>query len=236
MERLDSQIAREAGHNVVLGATGLNAAQWPALELVSLTAGQQLVEPGARARHAFFPLGCVISVVASTARGESVEVAGIGAEGVAASFAIARDVLSSFQLVVQVPGRAWRIEYAFLDELLQAEPSVRTRMMRFADALISQLALSAVCCRYHTTEQRIARCLLTMTDRWGTPTIPMTHEWMATLIGAGRPRVTGALSRLGERSVIHHSRGEIKVLDREALLALTCECYASVAAYYSPAI
>ena len=75
-----------------------------------------------------------------------------------------------------------------------------------------------------------------MTDRWGTPTIPMTHEWMATLIGAGRPRVTGALSRLGERSVIHHSRGEIKVLDRQALLAQTCDCYASVAAYYSQTI
>jgi CRP-like cAMP-binding protein len=223
-------LLQETGDNFVLGAAA-HLVPGPPRDLVILQTGQSLLEPGSRFQYAFFPLDGVVSVIASTPRGESVELAGIGAEGVAGSFALPR-VQPAFQLVVQIPGRAWRIERHHLDGLLESDADFRNRMMQFADSLVSQLAQSAICCRYHTTEQRIARCLLTMTDRWGRPTVPVTHEFIATLIGAGRPRVTGALSRLGERGVIQHSRGEITVLHREALLTQTCACYSLVAMYH----
>ena len=199
-------------------------------EEVDLVLGRRLVRAGDIPAHAYFPINGVISVVSTTAGGNTVEVAAVGKEGLVPGLAAARALPSPFDLLVQVPGKAVRIERARLFEHIERSPKFRQRWLDYMHLLIIQIAQSAVCNRYHPARRRLARWLLTVADRAQSETIPLTHEFAATMLGGDRPRVTLAMRALRSRRLVHQHRGELTILNRTGLISAACECYARVSA------
>jgi CRP-like cAMP-binding protein len=227
-------IGRVTETNLILRATDEN----PALarigfEVVELLLGDQLVELGSMMTRAYFPISGVISLLSSTPAGDTVEVAAIGREGVAASPFVAGLAPSPFHLVVQVEGTALRIDHRRLVAYLDEQPDMRERLLRFLHTLIGQISQSAVCNRFHTTRQRLARWLLFVADRAQRDTVPMTHEVAALMVGGTRPRVTAAIQGLRRRGFIQYRRGEVSILDREGLAHVSCDCYDAMSAYFA---
>jgi CRP-like cAMP-binding protein len=202
-------------------------------QLVPLTLGEQLVELGSTMTYAYFPTRGVISLLSSTPGGNTVEVAAIGHEGVAAPPFLAGVAPSPFHVVVQVEGSALRINHQRLATHLDERPEMRERLLRFLHTLVAQISQSAVCNRFHTTRQRLARWLLFVADRAQRDTVPMTHEVAALMVGSTRPRVTAAIQGLRRRGFIEHRRGEVSILDREGLSRVSCDCYDAMSAYFA---
>jgi CRP-like cAMP-binding protein len=171
----------------------------------------------------------VISVVSSTDRGDTVEVAAIGREGLAAGVAAGVPAQSPFDLVVQVPGNALRLDGTRLREHIDRSADFRQRWFEYLHMLITQMAQTAVCNRYHGSARRLARWLLTVADRADAEAFPLTHEFAATMVGGNRPRVSVAMRSLREQHLVEHRRGQLKILDREGLTKAACECYLRVA-------
>ena len=161
-------------------------------------------------------------------RGQTVEVAAIGREGLADSIGAAASGALVVDLVVQVPGVAFRLEAARLRALIEERSVFRERWLQYLHMLASQMAQSAVCNRYHSGQRRLARWLLTVADRAGIDTIPLTHEMAATFVGGDRPRVSLALRALRERRLVEHRRGQLRIVNRKGLLKMSCECYRRV--------
>ncbi len=202
--------------------------EWTATKL-----GERLVQLGDVQTHAYFPVDGVISIVSSTDRGQSVEVAAVGREGLAASLAAAVSAESPVDLIVQVPGSALRLDGARLRERIEQSSTFRQRWLEHLHMLVAQIAQTAVCNRYHTAQRRLARWLLTVADRAETDTIPMTHEFAAILVGGDRPRVSRALRGLRERRFVDHRRGQLRIVDRKGLTKAACECYRRIASVSS---
>ena len=223
----------EAGHNRLLCAEGERLARLRgALEPVRLETSRTLVELGEVASHVYFPNEGVISLLSATRRGDSVEVAAIGREGVAGLSAVLGDGRSPFRLLVQVPGSAFRIDAATLLEYTYSTPEFRLRVLRYLNVVVGQISQAAVCNRYHKAPRRLARWLLAVSDRAESDVIPVTHEFAANMVGDLRPRVTASVRALRDRGLIRHRRGEITILDRQGLTRAACECYATVQAYF----
>ena len=222
-----------AGHNRLLCAEGDRLDQLrAALEPVTLEAGHTLVDLNDVASHVYFPNNGVISLLSATERGDSVEVAAIGREGVAALTAMLGDGRSPFRLLVQVPGSAFRVESSALLDYVQSTPAFRERLLRYLNVVVGQITQSAVCNRYHKGQRRLARWLLAVSDRAESDVIPVTHEFAANMVGDLRPRVTAAIRALRDRRLIRHRRAEITILDREGLAQVACECYTTVQGYF----
>jgi CRP-like cAMP-binding protein len=194
-------------------------------ELISLALGERLVHLGDVPTHAYFPVEGVISIVSSTERGQSVEIAAVGREGMAASISAVLSGYSHVDLMVQVPGTAFRLDGARMRAHIEQSSLFRHRWLAHIHMLVAQMAQSAVCNRYHSGQRRLARWLLTVADRAGTDTIPLTHEFAAALVGGDRPRVSVALRALRERRLVEHRRGQLRIVDREGLINVSCECY-----------
>jgi CRP-like cAMP-binding protein len=195
-----------------------------------LTLGERLVRLGDIPTHAYFPIEGVISIISSTDQGQTVEVAAIGREGLATGVGTTATGASIVDLVVQVPGAALQLSANRFRERLDEVPEFRSRWLQYHDMLVSLIAQSAVCNRYHSGRRRLARWLLTLADRAGTDTIPLTHEMAATFVGGDRPRVSVALRSLRERGLVEHRRGQVTIIDREGLSRMSCECYGRVPA------
>jgi CRP-like cAMP-binding protein len=218
-----------ASHNVVLGtATELELGR-QGFERISLDVGARLVQLGDISTHVYFPVEGVISIVSSTDRGQSVEVAAVGREGVAGGLGAAVSERSPVDLIVQVPGIAFRLDSRALRTRIDQSSPFRTRWLEHLHTLVAQIAQTAVCNRYHTAPRRLARWLLTVADRAETETIPLTHEFAAILVGGDRPRVSVALRSLRERRLVEHRRGQLRILDRQGLTRAACECYLRIA-------
>jgi CRP-like cAMP-binding protein len=203
------------------------------LEEVPLVLGEHLVRVGDIPAYAYFPLIGVISVVSTTPQGDTVEVAAVGKEGLAGGLAAARALPSPFDLLVQVPGKAVRMEREPLIRRIDQSARFRQRWLDYLHDLMVQIAQSAVCNRYHQAPRRLARWLLTVADRAQSETIPMTHEFAATMVGGDRPRVTMAVRALRSRRLVHQERGELTILDRAGLINVACDCYSRVNAVTS---
>jgi CRP-like cAMP-binding protein len=197
-------------------------------QLVTLGLGDRLVHVGDVPTHAYFPIEGVISIVSSTDRGQSVEVAAVGREGLAASAAVAAAEPSPVDLVVQVAGAAFRLDGDRFRARIEESPVFRDRWLTFINRLMGQMAQSAACNRFHSGRRRLARWLLTVADRAETETIPLTHEFAAALVGGDRPRVSVALRALRERQLVDHRRGQLTIVDRDGLSEASCECYERV--------
>ena len=205
----------------------------PELEEVDLAFKQELYGPDRPVRHAYFPHRGVCSVVEDLEDGAAVEVATVGHEGfVGVSLLLGGGAMAG-RCFVQVPGTATRIRAAAFPEAMRACPGLHRLLLRYTQALLSQVARSAACNRAHSIEERCARWMLMTHDRVdGDESFPLTQEFLAQMLGVRRSGVTVAAGMLQKAGLIRYSRGLVRVVDREGLQAASCPCYDAVRAEF----
>ena len=197
------------------------------LQLVLLPLGEILYEPGGQLRYAYFPTSAIVSLHYVTESGGSAEVAGVGNEGmVGVSLFMGGDTTSS-SAMVQTTGHAYQLEASFLKQAFECVGLMRGLLLRYTQALITQISQTAACNRHHSVEQQLCRCLLLNLDRSPSNEIIMTQELIARMLGVGREGISKAAGKLQNSGIIHYRRGHITVLDRTGLENCACECYAA---------
>ncbi|MES2583088.1 MAG: Crp/Fnr family transcriptional regulator [Pseudomonadota bacterium] len=198
------------------------------LELVPMALGQMLYEPGTQLRHAFFPTTSIVSLHYVTETGASAETAGVGNEGVVGiSLFMGGDTTPS-SAVVQTAGHAYRLDRHVLQSEFNRAGALQRLLLRYTQALMTQMAQSAVCNRHHSVEQQLCRWLLLTMDRVPARELVMTQELVASMLGVRRESVTEAAGNLQTAGYIRYRRGHIAVLERQGLEASACECYGVV--------
>lgn len=198
------------------------------LELVPMPLGQMLYEPGTQLRHAYFPTTSIVSLHYVTESGASAETAGVGNEGVVGvSLYMGGDTTSS-SAVVQTAGHAYRLDRHVLLQEFNRAGSLQRLLLRYAQALMTQMAQTGVCNRHHSVEQQLSRWLLLTMDRVPTRELTMTQELVASMLGVRRESVTEAAGNLQNAGYISYRRGHISVLNRAGLEKTACECYGVV--------
>jgi CRP-like cAMP-binding protein len=201
----------------------------PHLELVSLPLGQILYKTDERIKYVYFPNSGVVSFVAHMKEGASIETGLAGCEGMVGVPILFGDDVSQNEAIVQIADGAMRMKASVLTEELNRDGGeLEPLLMRFALALMKQVAQTAACNRNHHIGQRLARWLLTCHDRVNGDELKLTQEFIAEMLGTRRSGVSEAAVILQEGGLIRYSRGNIKILDREGLEKFACECYATV--------
>jgi CRP-like cAMP-binding protein len=200
----------------------------PHLESLDLILGQEIHNPGDTADFAYFPTSGLISVVATMNDGASVEIGVAGNEGMFSVATILGDETPSQRAMVQLPGKALRVKARRFRREMQVDVAMHTMLLRYTMATLSAVAQTAACNRLHNLEQRCARWLLTAHDRAGNNRFPLTHEFLAMMLGVRRPGVTLAAQSLQSGALITYSHGIMTVLDREGLEEVSCECYRAI--------
>jgi CRP-like cAMP-binding protein len=198
------------------------------LERVRLERGAALQEPGGALQHAYFPATAIVSLQYVTESGAMSEVAGVGCEGVVGVSLFMGGDAPPGAAVVQTSGDAYRLERHLLAAEFENSRALRRLLLRYTQALLAQMAQTAVCNRHHSIEQQLCRWLLAMLDRVPSGLLYMTQELLATLLGVRREGVSEAAGRLQQAGYIRYRRGRIAVLDRPGLEARACECYGVV--------
>ena len=200
----------------------------PHLELIPLLLGDVLSESGDKLHHLYFPTSAIVSLHYLLENGGSSEIAGVGNEGVlGVSIFMGGDSTPS-RAVVQTRGHAYRLPAAILMEEFNRGGHVMRLLLRYTQALLTQMSQTAVCNRHHSVEQQLCRWLLLTLDRLPTNELTMTQELIANMLGVRREGVTEAAGRLQGYGYISYRRGHITVLDRAGLERDVCECYAVV--------
>jgi CRP-like cAMP-binding protein len=198
------------------------------LERVQLPLGEMLYEPGGQLKHAYFPTTAIVSLHYIMESGASSESAGVGNEGVVGvSLFMGGDTTSS-SAVVQTAGYAYRLESRKLLEEFNRGGLLQRLLLRYTQALMTQMSQTAACNRHHSVEQQLCRWLLLTLDRLPSNELVMTQELIANMLGVRREGITEAAGKLQHAGVISYRRGHIAVLDRAGLEARVCECYAVV--------
>ena len=199
------------------------------LELVPLALGQMLYDPGTQMRHAYFPTTAIVSLHYVTETGASAETAGVGNEGVVGvSLFMGGDTTSS-SAVVQTAGHAYRLDRYVLKTEFDRAGSLQHLLLRYTQALMTQMAQTAACNRHHSVEQQLCRWLLLTLDRMpDARELVMTQELVASMLGVRRESVTDAAGHLQSAGYIRYRRGHIGVVNRAGLEKSACECYAVV--------
>ena len=198
------------------------------LELVPLSLGQMLYEPGSQMRHAFFPTTAIVSLHYVTESGASAETAGVGIEGVVGVPLFMGGDTTASSGVVQTAGQAWRLDRHTLKLEFNKAGALQRLLLRYTQALMTQMAQTAVCNRHHSVEQQLCRWLLLTLDRLPNHDLVMTQELVASMLGVRRESVTDAAGRLQAAGFIRYRRGHIGVLSRAGLESRVCECYGVV--------
>jgi CRP-like cAMP-binding protein len=200
----------------------------PDLEWVATPLGHVLYEPGVKMRHVYFPTTSIVSLLYVMEDGASAEIAVVGNEGVVGVSLFMGGESTTSRAVVQSDGHAYRLKAQLLkDEFFRAGPMQRL-LLRYTQALLTQMAQTAVCNRHHSLDQQFCRWLLLSLDRLSTNELVMTQELIANMLGVRREGVTEAAGNVQRAGLIHYNRGHITVLDRPGLEARACECYAVV--------
>lgn len=200
----------------------------PQLELVQMRLGDVLHESGGKLSHAYFPTTAIISLHYLLENGGSSEIAGIGNEGVLGVNLLMGGDTTPSRAVIQTAGMAYRIKANVLLEEFQMGGAVMRLLLRYTQALITQMSQTAVCNRHHSVEQQLCRWLLLTLDRSSGNELTMTQELIAGMLGVRREGVTEAAGRLQIQGIISYRRGHITVLRRDGLEQQVCECYAVV--------
>jgi CRP-like cAMP-binding protein len=221
-------------HNKLLAA--LPAADWqrwlPDLESVDMPLGEVLYESGATLSHVYFPTTAIISLLYVMENGASAEIAVAGNEAIVGISLFMGGESTPSRAVVQSAGSAFRMKAQTLKDEFNAHASVLHLLLRYTQALITQMAQTAVCNRHHSLDQQLCRWLLLSLDRLQGDQLLMTQELIANMLGVRREGVTEAALKLQRAGIINYARGHIKVLDRPGLETLTCECYEVVKKEY----
>jgi CRP-like cAMP-binding protein len=201
---------------------------YPYLELVCLPLGKVLYESGDVLRHVYFPTNSIVSMLHVMEDGASAEIAVVGNEGLIGIALFMGGETTTSRAIVQSAGSAYRLVAKRLKDEFNRHGKMQILLLRYTQALITQMAQTAVCNRHHTVDQQLCRWLLLSLDRLPSDTLTMTHELIANMLGVRRGGVTEAASKLQALGVIRYMRGKITVLDRPRLERLCCECYSVV--------
>jgi CRP-like cAMP-binding protein len=200
----------------------------PHLKLVALPLGEALSESGVVLRHVYFPTNSIVSLLYVMEDGASAEIAVVGNEGVIGISLFMGGETTPSRAVVQSAGYAYQLAGRVLKEAFSQAGAMQHVLLRYTQALLTQMAQTAVCNRHHSLDQQLCRWLLLSLDRLDSNELVMTQELIANMLGVRREGVTEAAGKLQEAGLIHYSRGRIVVIDRPGLEARTCECYAVV--------
>lgn len=216
--------------NFLLRVLGPNDAPFiSGLTAVSVAMGDVLFDAGEALRYAYFPArGTMISMIRTLKRGETSEVGIVGWEGLVGVSCVMRGSVHQYRGLVQSSGTVFRARCEDLRSEFDRGGSLCDLVLRYLNALLNQLAQTAVCNRLHYVEQRLARWLLIVHDHVLRDEIPMTHEFIAHMLGIRRPGVTTAIATLSVDGVIDHRRNSITIRNRRALETISCECYEAV--------
>jgi CRP-like cAMP-binding protein len=198
----------------------------PGLQPVALAPGLALYESGRPQPWLYFPVSGIVSLLYVLEDGSSTEVALTGREGVVGISLFMGGGVTPSRAAVQVPGHAWRLSAAAMRGSFALGGALQPLLLRFTQALLTQMTQTAVCNRHHAVEQQVCRWLLLALDRLPTSEVRMTQERIANLLGVRREGVTEAAGRLQAAGVIEYKRGRIRVLERKGLEERACECYA----------
>jgi len=200
------------------------------LQLVPMQLGEVLYDPGEQLQYACFPTTAIVSLHYVIESGASAEIAGVGNEGVVGiSLFMGGDTTPS-SAVVQTAGHAYRLPRHMLKREFERGGPLQRLLLRYTQALITQMAQTAVCNRHHSIEQQLCRWLLVTLDRVPSGELVMTQELVASMLGVRREGITEAAGKLQQAGVIRYRRGHIAVLDRTGLEGRSCECYGVVKA------
>lgn len=195
------------------------------LEYVPMPLGQALYESGSHLQHVYFPTTSIVSLLYVLESGASAEIAVVGNEGVLGISLFMGGETTPSRAVVQSSGHGYRMRASLLKQEFNRAGAMMQLLLRYTQALITQMAQTAVCNRHHTIEQQLCRWLLLSLDRLSSENLNMTQELIANMLGVRREGVTEAAGKLQRLGLIEYSRGHIKVLDRPKLEKQVCECY-----------
>jgi CRP-like cAMP-binding protein len=198
------------------------------LQLIKLNLGDVLSESGSRIRYVYFPTTSIISLLYVMEDGATAEIAIIGNEGILGISAFMGGTTTPGRTVVQSAGYAYRLRSELLNDAFERYGSVMHLLLRYTQALITQMAQTAVCNRHHSVDQQLCRWLLLSLDRLESNELLMTQQLIANMLGVRRGGVAGAAGKLQDAGLIRYGRGKITVLDRPGLEARSCECYQAV--------
>ncbi len=204
----------------------------PHLELAPMALGAALYESGGRLQHVYFPTTSIVSLLYVLENGASAEIAIVGNEGILGIALFMGGETTPSRAVVQSAGYAYRLKAQVLKAEFNRAGPVMHLLLRYTQALITQMTQTAVCNRHHTVEQQLCRWLLLSLDRLPADSLTMTQELIANMLGVRREGVTEAAGKLQRAGLISYSRGRIEVLDRPGLEQAVCECYAVVKREY----
>jgi CRP-like cAMP-binding protein len=200
----------------------------PHLELVPMLLGETLYEPGGQLQHVYFPTTAIVSLLYVMESGSSAEIAGVGNEGILGiSLFMGGDTTPS-SAVVQTAGHGYRLQGRLLKEEFNRAGLLQRLLLRYTQALVTQMAQTGACNRHHSIEQQLCRWLLSTLDRLPSNELIMTQELVASALGVRREGITEAAGKLQRAGFIRYRRGHIAVLERSGLEAGACECYAVV--------
>jgi len=201
---------------------------FPHLHLVEMPLGKVLYESDDTLRYVYFPTDCIVSLLYVLLDGASAELAVVGNEGLIGIALFMGGETTPNRAIVQSTGHAFRLGGQRLKEEFHRHGTLQGLFLRYTQALITQMAQTAVCNRHHSVDQQLCRWLLLSLDRLSSNQLTMTQELIANMLGVRREGVTEAAGKLQRLGVIRYSRGHITVLDRPRLEQLSCECYAVV--------
>ena len=202
------------------------------LERVTMPLGQALYESGGAQGYVYFPTTSIVSLLYVLADGATAEIAVAGHEGLVGIALFMGGETTPSRAVVQSAGEGYRLRAAVLKMEFERGGALQQLLLRYTQALITQMAQTAVCNRHHSVDQQLCRWLLLSLDRLPANELKMTQELIANMLGVRREGVTEAAGKLQAEGLIEYSRGRITVLDREHLEARVCECYAVVKKEY----
>lgn len=209
-------------------------ARWlPQLESVDMPLGYVVYEPGSTLAHVYFPTTAIVSLLYVMENGASAEIAVVGNDGVVGVSLFMGGGSTPSRGVVQSAGRGFRLKASVMNEEFQRAGPVLHLLLRYTQALITQMAQTAVCNRHHTLDQQLCRWLLLSLDRLQDNKLVMTQELIANMLGVRREGVTEGALKLQRAGLISYTRGRITILDRPGLEKRTCECYAVVRKEYA---
>jgi CRP-like cAMP-binding protein len=195
------------------------------LELVHMPLGDVLCESGGRLPYVYFPTSTIISLHYILENGASSEIAGVGNEGLLGISLIMGGESTPSWATVQTAGYGYRLKASLLLQEFNQGGPIQRLLLRYTQALITQISQTAVCNRHHTIEQQLCRWLLLTLDRLNSQELVMTQELIASMLGVRREGITEAAGKLQQAEIIRYRRGHITVLDRTGLETHVCECY-----------
>ena len=197
----------------------------PLFELATLSLGEVLYESGSQLQHVYFATTSIVSLLYVMENGSSAEIAVVGNEGIVGVSLFMGGETTPSRAVVQSAGHAYRLPGQILKEEFDRAGPLQHLLLRYTQALLTQMAQTAVCNRHHSVDQQLCRWLLLSLDRLPSNELTMTQELIANMLGVRREGVTEAAGKLQEAKLIQYNRGRITVLDRPGLEARSCECY-----------